>query len=270
MKYIYRSLYIVITFLLLTSCKSNDVLLEEQEHVDMFFTASLPKELQTRSYGDGKQVDILYAGVFDSEGKQVMLKTSPIEGTTIDFSISLTKNQTYNIVFWAQHEAYEVYDINDLKSITMDITKLPTDFDNIENMDAFYATCKGVTTNQSSIHKVELVRPLAQINIGTSGQAAANAEFKIIGAPTSFNPFTEEVSGTENITFAYNTIPNDTFTLETIDYNYLAIAYIFASNQAKDFSCELKLKDVNKGSFENVSFQSNKRTNIIVSVFENE
>lgn len=270
MKYIYRTLYIVITFLLLSSCQSNDVLLEEQVQVDMFFTASLPKELQTRSYGDGNQVDILYLGVFDADGKEIMRKTSPIEGTTIDFSISLTKNKTYNIVFWAQHEACDLYDINNMTSIKMDINKMPTGFDNIEKMDAFYATCKGVTAYQSTMHKVELVRPLAQVNIGTSGQAADNAEFKIIGAPTSFNPFTQEVSGAENMSFAYNTIPNKTFTVETTDYNYLAIAYLFASNKAENFSCELKLMGVNKGVFDNVSFQSNKRTNIIVRVYPNE
>lgn len=271
MQYIYRSLYIFITVLLLSSCESNNALLEEEEHADLFFMATLPQELKTRSYGDGKQANILHIGVFDSQKKEIMRKTFPIEGATIDISISLTKNRTYNIVFWAQNSDCNVYDTSDMKSIKMSTATFESDFDTVEKMDAFFATCKGVTTNESSIHTVELVRPLAQVNIGTSGQSSANAIFKIIGAPTSFNPFTEEVGGTENTTFIYNTIPNKTFTVEGVNYNYLAIGYLFASINTQTFNCELELKETEgaetvKYIIPEVHFQSNKRTNIIGSL----
>lgn len=271
MQYIYRTLYIVITVLLLTTCQSNDDMLEKQEQVDVSFAAKLPAELQTRSYGNGKQVNILYVAVFDLEGKEIMRKVSPVEGASIDFSISLTKNQSYNIVFWAQNSACDIYNTTDLKSIKMNTTAIVADFDTVEKMDVFYATCKELSITGPSIYTIELIRPLAQINIGTSKQPAINSEFKIIDAPTSFNPFTQEASGAENTTFTFNSIPNKTFTVEGVDYKYLAIGYIFASNHTKTFECELKLKESAetkplKYIIPAVRLEANKRTNIIGSL----
>lgn len=271
MQYIYRTLYIVFTILLLASCASNDEILGMQEQVDVSFVAKLPKDLQTRSYGDGMKVNILYVGVFNSSGIEIMRKTSPIVGGTIDFSISLTKDQSYNIVFWAQNSDCDIYNITDLKSIKMNTYTIVADFETVEKMDVFYATCKEINIAGPSIYTVDLVRPLAQINIGTSGQAVANSKFKIIGAPTSFNPFTQEVSGIENISFTYNAIPNKTFTVEGVDYNYLAMGYLFASKDTQIFDCELELNEADgtetvKYNIPEVHFQSNKRTNIIGSL----
>lgn len=271
MQYIYRTFYIVMAVMLLASCQSNDDMLEKQEQVDVSFAAKLPAELQTRSYGDGMQVDILHVGVFDLEGKEIMQTTSPVVGSSIDFSISLTKNKSYNIVFWAQNSACDIYNTTDLKSIKMKTTAIVADFDTVEKMDVFYATCKEISITGPSIYTVELIRPLAQINIGTSGQSAVNAEFKIIDAPTSFNPFTQIASGAETTTFTFNTIPNKTFTVEGVDYKYLAIGYLFASNHTKTFKCELKLKETVgaeplKYIIPSVRFEANKRTNIIGSL----
>ena len=58
-----------------------------------------------------------------------------------------------------------MYDLTDMKSIKIPIANIVADFATIEKMDPFYATCKNVTTYQSSIHTVELVRPLSQINV---------------------------------------------------------------------------------------------------------
>lgn len=274
MQYIYRTLYIVITLLLLASCESNDNLLKEQESVNVLFTATLPQELQTRSYGNGEQVDILYVGIFDEEGLELLRKTSPIESSIIDFSISLAKNQTYDIVFWAQHEAGNMYDIDDMKSIKMRTTAIMTDFAMIEQLDAFYAT-ENITTTRSSIHTVELVRPLAQVNVGTSGKQAANATFKIVGAPTTFNPFIKEVNGAEDLTFTYNDVTDERFEVKDVEYNYLAIGYLFAPmEEDKILECELELNELEesesiKHTFPEVYFRSNKRTNI-VGTFTNE
>ena len=62
-----------------------------------------------------------------------------------------------------------------------------------------------------------------------------------------------------------------TFTVEGVDYNYLAMGYLFASKDTQIFDCELELNEADgtetvKYNIPEVHFQSNKRTNIIGSL----
>ena len=221
MQYIYLTFYIVIIILLLSSCESNNPFLEEQERVEVHFTATLPYKLQTSSYGK----DMLYIGIFDSKGDELIRKFSPIESASsnIDFTISLAKDKSSDIVFWEQNEECDMYDLTDMKSIKMNTANIDADFATIEKMDAFYATCNNVTRYQSSIHTVELVHPLSQINVGTTGKHSGNSELKITAAPTSSNPLTKEVNDPKDLTFSYSAATDEKLSIEGVTYNYLAI-----------------------------------------------
>ena len=271
-QYIYRTLYIVIALMLLGACENTtDSMLEEQQEVKVSFSATL-HELQTRSYGKGSMVDMLYVGVFDSEGEQKELirnRYTITSSTNIDFTISLAKNQRYDIVFWAQNKDCEVYDRKDMKAIKMDFDAIGNNFETVEKMDAFYATTTIDTKSTPSTHSIELIRPLAQVNVGTCGNSATKATFTITDAPTSFHPFTQEVSGPKDLTFTYNGVATtEKLLVEDVEYNYLAIGYLFAPFEGGALACKINLKESEgsetiKHTFTEVNFQSNKRTNIV-------
>lgn len=268
MQIIYRTLYIVVALLLLVSCESNDNLIEEQESIEVQFTTTLPQELQTRSYGNADYVDILYVQVYDTEGNELMKKSFPTFKSGFDFSIEMAKNQTYKIIFWAQHAACNVYDILDMKSIKMNSDILVAkDFTTVEQMDAFYATATIDTSTKPTIHSVDLVRPLAQVNVGTTIKEVSNAKakFTISNASTIFHPFDGDVSKDDKkeMIFEFLVTNDKELEVEDIKYNYLVMGYFFASPKGELLDCELTLEGASKNTFSDVSFQANKRTNIV-------
>lgn len=68
----------------------------------------------------------------------------------------------------------------------------------------------------------ELVRPLAQINVGTTG-TPMQATFKANGVPNIFHPFTNTVSGASDYTWNFSETTAETFSVDGTEYNYLAM-----------------------------------------------
>lgn len=149
--------------------------LQETGDVEVSFTATLPTDTRTRSFGKAEQVNTLVVGIFNERNTEIGRKEFAITGTTINVSLSLAQNQTYRFVFWAYDSSQNIYDIDDLTAIRMVMKKdennnpLPVTFGYMESLDAFFATQKDITVTGSSNYSIKLVRPLAQINVGTTG-----------------------------------------------------------------------------------------------------
>ena len=110
----------------------------------------------------------------------------------------------------------------------------------------------------------ELVRPLAQINVGTTG-TPMQATFKANGVPNIFHPFTNTVSGAAEFTWNFSETTTETFSADGTEYNYLAMGYVFAPTTATKISAELTLKDGNANKtveFPQVEIEANQRSNI--------
>lgn len=180
--------------------------LQETGDVEVSFTATLPTDTRTRSFGKAEQVNTLVVGIFkkgvsdehtNSGGSWSYYETDrkffPISGTSIDVSLSLAQNQTYSFVFWAYDSSQNIYDIDDLTAVKMNTLPNPITFSEAEASDAFFATEKDITVTGSSSYPIELVRPLAQINVGTTG-VPMQASFTAKSAPDTFHPFANTVS----------------------------------------------------------------------------
>ena len=176
--------------------------LQEMGDVEVSFTATLPTDTRTRSFGKAEQVNTLLVGIFkkgvsdehtNSGGSwsyyEIDRKFFPISGTSIDVSLSLAQNQTYSFVFWAYDSSQSIYDIDDLTAIKMNTLPNPITFSEAEASDAFFATKEDIIITGSSSYSIELVRPLAQINVGTTGKVM-QASFTAKSAPDTFHPFT--------------------------------------------------------------------------------
>lgn len=115
--------------------------LQETGDVEVSFTATLPTDTRTRSFGKAEQVNTLVVGIFkkgvsdehtNSGGSWSYYETDrkffPISGTSIDVSLSLAQNQTYSFVFWAYDSSQNIYDIDDLTAVKMNTLPNPITF----------------------------------------------------------------------------------------------------------------------------------------------
>ena len=256
--------------------------LQETDDVEVSFTATLPTDTRTRSFGKAEQVNTLVVGIFkkgvsdehtNSGGSWSYYETDrkffPISGTSIDVSLSLAQNQTYSFVFWAYDSSQNIYDIDDLTAVKMNTLPNPITFSEAEASDAFFATEKDITVTGSSSYPIELVRPLAQINVGTTG-VPMQASFTAKSAPDTFHPFTNTASGVTDYTWNFSDTTTETFSVKDNDgnetvYNYLAMGYLFAPTTATKVSAELILTDGNASKtiqFPQVEIEANQRSNI--------
>ena len=247
--------------------------------VQVSFTATLPTDTRTRSFGKAEQVNTLEVGIFkkgvadvhnNSGGSwsyyEIDRQSFPINGTSIDVQLTLAQEQTYSFVFWAYYYDgnQSIYDITKLTAIEMNSLPDPITFTQAEAADAFFATMEDITITGDCSYPIELVRPLAQINVGTTG-TPMQATFTAKAVPNTFYPFTNTVSGNAEFTWNFNDTTTETFSADGTEYNYLAMGYVFAPTTATNISAKLTLTDGNNSKtveFSQVEIEANQRSNI--------
>lgn len=253
---------LALTMVGIQSCSDD---LHDVGDVQVGFTATLPAETRTRAFGKAEQVNTLVVGVFDEDKiSEIQRRIFPISGTSCDVTFALAQNQTYSFVFWAYDGNQNIYDIDDLTAIGMNPLPNPTTFAQAETADAFFATMEDITITGNCSYPVELVRPLAQINVGTTGKTM-KATFKANGVPNTYHPFTNTVSGAAEFTWDFSETTTETFSADGTEYNYLAMGYVFAPTTATNISAELTLTDGDASKtveFPQVEIEANQRSNI--------
>ncbi|MFK2308395.1 hypothetical protein ACIXNW_03925 [Bacteroides fragilis] len=164
----------------------------------------------------------------------------------------------------AYDSSQNIYDIDDLTAVKMNTLPNPITFSEAEASDAFFATEKDITVTGSSSYPIELVRPLAQINVGTTG-VPMQASFTAKSAPDTFHPFANTVSGETDFIWNFSDTTTETFSADGTAYNYLAMGYLFAPTTAMQIAAKLTLTDGENSKtveFPKVEIEANQRSNI--------
>lgn len=255
---------LVLTMASVQSCADDT---PEMNQAEVSFTATLPADVRSRSFGDAEQVNTLVVGVFDEQKVEIYRQTFTITGATVDFQLTLAQSQTYHFVFWAYDSRQTIYDLTHLDAIRMKVPTTSVTFEQVEASDAFFATKKNVRVVGNMEYNIELVRPLAQINVGTIGKVM-QASFKAKSIPDIFHPFDNTVQGSTDFIWSYNETTTETFSVNGQRYNYLAMGYVFAPTTAISIVTELTLTDANAQTTETVEFteveiEANHRSNIV-------
>ena len=150
---------------------------------------------QTSHISDGSQVDMLIYAVYDENGKLLeefgegvkdtdkFKDITPGPGQTIvafdksplEVELMVEREKKYKVAFWAQSSKCEAYQTEDLTRVTvlyeeLDADEKSTTPNNDELRDAFCrVTTIELQKNPTQNQYVYLYRPLAQINVGTTG-----------------------------------------------------------------------------------------------------
>lgn len=251
----------------LAGCTKAETLPEVPGNVLLSVSATIPENLATKSYGDGGTADILYAEAYTHEGTRVLRKECSVENGFASIELQLAKGRSYDIIFWAQCKG-EAYDNSDLRKIRLKQRAIK-DFSGAEQMDAFCKVMQDVEVTSSADIAVILERPLAQLNISSSGELSGDASSTALtleDIPEYYHPLTGKTDGYITLNAAYNLPCDDKLVTENGSYEYMAMAYVFAESQPSPISgtIEISYEDgTEELEIAGVELSSNRRTNMI-------
>ena len=237
--------------------------------VDVTFEVGAPA---ARAYSDGYTATVLQYAVYEGTNELTDLTVTDGEihgSTTVSFKL-VTGNE-YTVIFWAAAEGAP-YSIDwATGTMTVDYTAATTK-SNDEKRDAFYKR-HTFTVTGAQTEVIELKRPFAQLNIGTSDYAdAKSAGYEpTLSAVTVQNVYTTldlwegGVSNPVPVTFDYDAIPT-TETFPVPGYNYMSMNYLLVNSEKEVIDIEFGYKEENTDAktriVGSVPVQRNYRTNI--------
>ena len=249
------------------------------EEVAVTFAAELPGTI-TKTIGDGLTAKNLSVAVYDdasnAAGTHIVAldKTAVFDALHTTVEYSLVKGKTYHFIFWAQAGDDAPYTFDpETKKVAIDYTGAAND----EKRDAFYAV-KTLKVTGPATEPVQLHRPFAQVNFGTSDSAAATdagvtptaSLFTATDAASSFDVFAGEGTDPVRVSFTEAALPAEQLTLrDGTSYTYLAMNYFIPAGKLSETHVS-NLSATFKGASDDVvisvpsaKVQANYRTNIV-------
>ena len=280
---------------LFASCSQEEIVTKTDGESLVSFTVTTPElgsraaeEATTPAIGTGATATDLYFVVYDETiGEQVTTisskdaKYTDFKGKKATINLPLLNGHQYSLLFWAvAPNETGAYEINwETKSINLKNASALVS--NNENYDAFYAYVEPFTVTGTKTSSVELKRPFAQLNIGTTTTDLTNvkkyynADFAqstiVVKTATSMDLTNGKVSVEKELTYA----AADFIASEKMKntYEYLSMNYLLVSNEKNlvDVKFSVNEKEENgkviSKTFNNVPVQRNYKTNIYGDLF---
>lgn len=265
-------------------------------------TVAAPGAVATKAMGDAAGEYKLYYEVrLVGETLGAPLTGDDLSGnqTVTSWPVSITfdlaKAKTYKILFWAQSSdapegLFTIGEEAGLQSVAIDYSMMAA---NSEACDAF-AGCSTITPEGATSVSLDLERPFALINLGTSdaaryytvtgGAKVGGTSLAITGTlGTAYNVATAAAAATHEDTFTFastgsidvyeptaETPDPKTLTVSGTGYNYLHAVYVLPSASSALVSANYTINDnaetqaeITTLSLTNVPLAANYRTNIV-------
>lgn len=305
-KKLFLGMFAAVGMLLATSCQNDELdAVQSGNEATVSFTIKADGGVQTRAFSDGSGVDELIYSIYDANGNLLTAledeagnKISQKKETGLtdlksesghEVKFTLAKGQVYYVAFWAQNSGCEVYNTDNLRSVTVDY-----DGDNNDDVrDAFFKTERIEVFGNNQSYNITLKRPFAQLNVGVyqsdwddaeaSGIEMNESMVEITNAASTIDLLTGATSEPKKVTYALATIPcqkNEVLSIKKADgsvetYKWLSMSYFLVNDESADGTAKMNLTDV-KFTFKpisgepyvldnltNVPVRRNWRTNIL-------
>ena len=256
------------------------------------FTVTAPGDLDTRAYADGENVNEVHYAVYKTnDGEPNALNDSnstPLAQGVVEMSnkratleLDLLQDQYYTILFWAQVKDAGHYNVGDLRNVSVVYNPL---YGNDESRAAFFLRHDFNTEKQQN-YDVTLVRPFAQINLGTTVESLSPVQegqtqgytidvqqsaMTVSGIASSFNLVNGQAAD-EAVDFTFTSTPTpakagEVLTVNGINYHYVAMNYLLVPVQEKLVNVSYTIttdKGVVTNTITSVPVKENYRTNIL-------
>ena len=249
MKRILSFVAVMLGLMALSSCMKESIETGQEGSINGTFTISVPQDVVTKAYGDGKfATKNMIIGVFDEKGDvryRKIYEWGP-DKFTETITLPFVMGKSYQMVFWAQYgNAYGDPKEMELKEITM-----PYAGSNQENLDAFYWYEPKFTVTEDFSKNITMRRPFAQVNFATTPgdideSIAAGLDVKlgdkavvtVKNAAKTLNLFTGETSDYAEVSVPATEFPKDAngkyheITVEGKTYEILAMNYFLVADK---------------------------------------
>ena len=243
--------------LLLTAC-SQEELVSKPGHgsTPATFTLKVPQEFSTRSLGDGLAATQLSALIYEVTSQDAQNVYSYIftahttfesNSYTTSLSLDLVTGKSYMIAFFASSpNSSAAYSLDTATgTLSVDYSAMTSADNLLDAYDCFYGSyATGLVGNSSISANIDMVRPVAQLNWGTTGlnsnsnftnEFGANGDYiltslNIKSAYSTFNLLDGTYGGEEEVTInpfaSPATLSDASFPIE--NYRYVAMQYVLA------------------------------------------
>lgn len=294
MKHLINSFFACALLFSMTSCSLDgpEILPNDDELVPVHFNLQFAgmSDSQTRAlapgykFSDGTSIYILKGYVYNQANgaNAAPIKVVDIDVKDIndhkggDITITLPKGQTFDIVFLGtsidqDNTNSKLYYNTSDKTLTVNYSKIAA---NDEEVDCFFASRTGVTSETVESDPIELTRPFAQINIGTQDYAEYNSatpirdiSLTVDGIYNKVNLMTGDVVG-DPILASIAASPAPSGQVYPLDgFSYLSMNYVLVGLR-KLVSLEMTVNHTNSGTpakvinIPNVAVERNYQTNV--------
>ena len=248
------------------------------------YTVSAPFEFEIKSStnGQGSQINALWYGVYHKKVNEngaeyydyieEMGAYVPVDNASREISVPITlfKDQEYKIIFVAQHvkavpsvdgnvSNRYTYIVNESGHMSLNPDAVITDGEQLdgEQLDAFvYWEATGIIKN-SYKKKIELTRPLAQINVSSSvSELPTSIDLAVAGTAASYNIFDGQYAGPTSESISFNGLVCN-------EENLAAIYVLPAGNSVTlDMTMHYPGGTTKTKQVENIPVAPNYRTNV--------
>ena len=245
------------------------------------YTVKVADALATKAIGDETTtVDKVYYQVYREAEVGNLTKVFVYEGEadvnagTASFDLEFVKNQKFVVLFWAQDEDLQMFNIEDLRKVQL---TTPGASNNV-NAQVFAGSDTVTDCVSGKGGNVELTRPISQLNIFTTKESLkygdktidlVSSTVTVKGIYTTYNVAAGDVvttadPATANFTYSETTVPD---TQDADPYVYVAMNYVgFAPAQSTTVDVEFTIT-TSEGdvphSVSSVPVKPNYRTNIV-------
>lgn len=284
-------LFMMVAFLMMfaTSC-SNDLdsgMIATGETSLVSFSVETPK-IASRAYDN--PLKLQYAVYVVAEGEEetevlqelegLRVNDAVIEGGSTSIKLNLVAGKTYKVIFWAAGENAPYAVDFENKQV---VVSSESAFFNEASADAFFACHEfTVADDQTDAESVTLVRPVAQLNIGTAdldvaadlGYDPEKTTVKVSKIYTTLNLLDGTVDGEKEITFtAKSNTAESSIDFPVAGYDNLAMSYMLVGLDKKvvDIEFTYYLGEMQETrTIGSVPVQRNYKTNIYGSILTKE
>lgn len=274
-----------------TACQKDEAKGSHGEEYVNRLSVEIPLEAQTRAVSEGSLVDVVYYEVWSEDfTTRLFYNNAAVDNCMAEIDVALVKDQTYQMIFWAQKKSVEngfqsPFSWSTLKRVNVNYAKFTEN--NKDCYDAFY--CIAQVESDGKDKTVRLYRPFAQVNFGTNTLETAFGKFtidsntmKISQLATAFDTvnghaYADSYQSNVSITASQGglvqqeTDDRKDLVIGDTGYYWVAMNYILVPSQDMA-TVKVDLTFNTSGgtlshSIENVPIKKNYRTNIVGDLF---
>lgn len=277
----------------MASCqKEVSEIVGREEILKTTLIVQMPAEPQTRTVSEAAETDVVYYEVWDESFEKRLFpfegssdNSAAVQDRVAEIVIDLVKDQTFNLIFWAQNKDCGAYSWTDLKNVTVDYSKFTSN--NKDLYDVFYAVEKVFADGEDKT--IKLTRPFAQLNFGAVSMSTTLGDLSITRNEVTVSKVATAFSTVDGQAVTDSYVGDVKFTAETgglvqtetqgrmdlevgdnsfywVAMNYLLVPAVDKATVTVDAVFETNSGTVTH-KVENVPLKKNYRTNIVGDLF---